>query len=566
MTLDLDGAVPAGVPDAKTMLASGPTDACGPALHYGDPSAEYRALDGGRAFVDLSDWDVVRVSGPDRLGWLNSLTSQRMIGLRAGDSTETLLLGPSGHVENAAFAVEDGEATWLVTDPGHGAGWVDFLDSMRFTMRVEVAIREDLAAIGGLGRHAADGLVRSAIDRGAQPSDAWREIAYAETVPLIWTDPWPGPAAGGATYTPPGLAHPAEGWGRFVVLVERRDLNEAVARLADAGYTPAGALAWEAARLAAWRPQAKDVEAKSLPHEFDWLRTAVHLDKGCYRGQETVAKLVNLGRPPRRLVELYLEGSLDALPAPGTAVEVDGRLHGVLSETLSDLESTGARTTLVKDDFVSWALRAEERFDLVIQNPPYHKIRSRSLLDQDLRAAGIIVPNIYAGFMALGSLLMDDGGQQVSITPRSWMNGTYFSMFRRALLARLGIDSIHTFQSRSRVFGDLDVLQETIVVAATRGHAPPMVRLSSSVDHRDAPVTRAVPRSQVVTDDFIFVPASDEDGAAVSWTERAQHTLSDLGLSVSTGRVVDFRCRDLLADEASRHCAPMVYPANIADA
>ena len=97
--------------------------------------------------------------------------------------------------------------------------------------------------------------------------------------------------------------------------------------------------------------------------------------------------------------------------APGlrvevTAVEVDGRLHGVLSETLSDLESTGARTTLVKDDFVSWALRAEERFDLVIQNPPYHKIRSRSLLDQDLRAAGIIVPNIYAGFMALGSLLM----------------------------------------------------------------------------------------------------------------------------------------------------------------
>ena len=199
MTLDLDGAVPAGAPGAKTMLASGPTDACGPALHYGDPAAEYRALNGGRAFVDLSDWDVVRVSGPDRLGWLNSLTSQRMIGLRAGDSTETLLLGPSGHIENAAFAVEDGEATWLLTDPGHGAGWVDFLDSMRFTMRVEVAIREDLAAIGGLGRNAADGLDGNAVDRGAQPGDAWRGIAYAETAaPLIWTDPWPGPAAGGA--------------------------------------------------------------------------------------------------------------------------------------------------------------------------------------------------------------------------------------------------------------------------------------------------------------------------------------------------------------------------------
>ena len=254
--------------------------------------------------------------------------------------------------------------------------------------------------------------------------------------------------------------------------------------------------------------------------------------------------------------------------APGlgvavTAVEIDERLRGVLSETLTDLEDVGVRTRLVEEDFVDWALRTDERFDLVIQNPPYRKIRSGSSLDRALRGAGIAVPNIYAGFMALGSLLLDEGGQQVSITPRSWMNGVYFSEFRRALLARLGIDSIHTFRSRSEVFGDLGVLQETIIVSVTRGVAPTTVRLSSSVDHREAPVTRTVPYSQVVTGDFIFVPASDEDGVAVSWMERARCALADLGLSVSTGRVVDFRSRDLLRAVPGESTAPMVFPANL---
>lgn len=249
-----------------------------------------------------------------------------------------------------------------------------------------------------------------------------------------------------------------------------------------------------------------------------------------------------------------------------TAVEVDERLHGVLAQTLGSLEDVGVRTTLVRDDFVNWALGTDERFDLVIQNPPYRKIRSGSTLDRDLRSAGIIVPNIYAGFMALGSLLLDDLGQQVSITPRSWMNGTYFSEFRRTLLTHLRIDCIHTFQSRSQVFGDLGVLQETIIVATTRGAISQEVRLSSSLDHRDTPASRSVPYSQVVTDDFIFVPASDEDGAAVSWMERVRHTLADLGLTVSTGKVVGFRSRDLLTDRSGRHNAPMVYPANLVNA
>jgi len=212
---------------------------------------------------------------------------------------------------------------------------------------------------------------------------------------------------------------------------------------------------------------------------------------------------------------------------------------------------------------VQWALHTDEHFDLVIQNPPYHKIRSRSTLDSDLRSAGIAVPIIYAGFMALGALLLDAGGQQVSITPRSWMNGTYFSHFRRTLLASFGIDAIHTFQSRSEVFGDLGVLQETIIVSAINGPQPDTIRLSSSVDHHDTPVTRHVSAAQVVTNDFVFVPASSQDAEAVKWMNCARYTLADLGMTVSTGRVVNFRSREYLAYEPSDGAVPMVYPANI---
>ncbi|WP_127841299.1 Eco57I restriction-modification methylase domain-containing protein [Actinomyces wuliandei] len=230
-----------------------------------------------------------------------------------------------------------------------------------------------------------------------------------------------------------------------------------------------------------------------------------------------------------------------------TAVEVDPGLHPALAETLEDCRQAGAQTTLVGGSLVDWARHTDERFDLVIQNPPYHKIRSGSALDRDLRSLGVAVPNVYAGFMALGALLLAPNGQQVSITPRSWMNGTYFTRFRRSFLGAVGIDAIHTFRSRAEVFADLGVLQETIIVSATRGRQAETVRLSSSVDHRDDPTVREVAGSQVVTDDFVFVPATQEDAEAVSWMDCARHTLASLGLTASTGRVVDFRSREHLA-------------------
>lgn len=248
-----------------------------------------------------------------------------------------------------------------------------------------------------------------------------------------------------------------------------------------------------------------------------------------------------------------------------TAVEVDGTLHPALRETLADIEALGGVTTeLVDADFIGWALTTRERFDLVIQNPPYAKLQTGSGPQNTLRAAGIDVPNIYAAFLALGLRLLHADGQQVAITPRSWMNGTYYSAFRREFVSAAGIDGIHTFESRSKVFGDTGVLQEAIVVSATVSAKPENVIVYTSHDHREDATARTVPYADVVTADFIHVPATEKDADAVAWmTAHATQTLADLGLTVSTGRVVDFRSREMLHQERVAGAAPMVNATHL---
>ena len=280
------GAVPAEGPDA------------GVAWHYGDPTAEQRALDTGRAVVDQSHLGIVTVTGPDRLTWLNSLSSQEVASLAPGVSTELMILSPQGRIEHVAGAVDDGETTWLITETA--AGLAAHLDRMRFMLRVEVA----------------------------DATDHWAAIAEPVAAPtadfVTWVDPWPHIASGGTSYAPAG-ATPGEARPWRLVLVPRGDLEAEVdARLA-AGATLAGTWATEALRIAAHRPRAvTEVDETSLPHELDWLRTAVHLHKGCYRGQETVAKVHNVGRPPRRLTMLHLDGSGADLPSLGAAVTLPG--------------------------------------------------------------------------------------------------------------------------------------------------------------------------------------------------------------------------------------------------
>lgn len=248
-----------------------------------------------------------------------------------------------------------------------------------------------------------------------------------------------------------------------------------------------------------------------------------------------------------------------------TVVENDAILHDTLRETLADIEhTTGATTNLVKDNFIEWALATPERFDLVIQNPPYAKLRSDSYTQSLLRDSGIIVPNIYAAFLALGVRLLKNGGQQVAITPRSWMNGTYYSAFRRNLVRSSGIDAVHTFESRSKVFGDTGVLQESIIVSTTKGHVPSSVTVFTSYDHSTAPSKRTVDYIDVVTPNFIHVPATEQDASAVAWmSQHATQSLADLGLTVSTGRVVDFRSRDNLHHTPVPGAVPMLNASHL---
>lgn len=268
--LSTPGAVPADSPDAEV------------AAHYGEPSAEQRALAEGVAVVDRSNRGVVRVAGADRLRFLHSLTSQHLESLAPGTPAEALLLSPNGHVEHHLALVDDGEAVWAHVEPGMAEDLAAFLDRMRFLMQVEVTDETASYAVVTLA--------------GGQP-----------------------PA--GALVTTDGL------------IVPRKDLDR------DWHARLAGLWAYEALRIAAHRPRlGLDTDHRTIPHEAGWIDTAVHLAKGCYRGQETVARVQNLGRPPRRLVFLHLDGSVDHLPAHGDPIELGGRTVGFVGSAARHYE------------------------------------------------------------------------------------------------------------------------------------------------------------------------------------------------------------------------------------
>ena len=276
--LDLPGAV------------AGEGDDAGVAAHYGSFNGEQRTLTGGDGFVDLSHRGVVRVEGPDRLTWLHSLTTQQLEGLAPGEPVITLVLSPQGHVEHALYGVDDGTAFTAHVEPGTAPALVQWLDRMRFLMRVEVTdVTSELAVAwrsGAGGRH-------DLVPRDQLP-------AYAEAA---------GPAC--------------------------------------------GTWAHEALRIARGEPRlGHDTDHRTIPNEVGWVgpgpHSAVHLDKGCYRGQETVARVHTLGRPPRRLTLLHLDGSENRLPARGTPLVHDGRAVGIVGSAARHFELGPIALGLVK--------------------------------------------------------------------------------------------------------------------------------------------------------------------------------------------------------------------------
>ncbi|MDN5685752.1 MAG: folate-binding protein [Brachybacterium sp.] len=281
------------------VLGDGP-DAAVP-THYGAPLREQRRLLQGRAVVDLGQFEVLEVRGADARSWMTTVSTQVLAGTPVGSSASLAVLSPRGRVEHLASAVvPDEDALLLILDAGRRQGLRQYLEMMRFAARVELTDRDDLRVLGAV----------------APAGEVLAELEPPEPV-AVWAEPWPQVAPGGVAYGP----DPEDPVGAVLTVADA----DALARLPWRGEHLAGMSSWEALRIADHRARAtREVDERSIPHELDLLRTSVHTEKGCYRGQETVAKVLNLGQPPRRLVMLHLDGSQDVPVAPGGEVRLDG--------------------------------------------------------------------------------------------------------------------------------------------------------------------------------------------------------------------------------------------------
>ncbi|MER6475992.1 YgfZ/GcvT domain-containing protein [Streptomyces filamentosus] len=292
--LSLPGAVPAEGRDE------------GVAAHYGDLFREQRSLADGSGFVDLSHRGVVTVTGDDRLSWLHLLLTQHVSDLPAGQATEALILSANGHIEHALSLVDDGETVWAHVEPGTRGELIAYLESMKFFYRVEVADRTEEFAVVHL-------------------------------------------PAGSTADAPEGAVVRETAYGRDLFL-PRAELES----FAAAHGPAAGVLAYEALRVEGHRPRLGfETDHRTIPHEVGLIGTAVHLQKGCYRGQETVARVQNLGKPPRRLVFLHLDGSEVSLPGHGTPLRLaadgpEGRQLGFVTTAVRHHELGPIALGLVK--------------------------------------------------------------------------------------------------------------------------------------------------------------------------------------------------------------------------
>jgi folate-binding protein YgfZ len=261
--------------------------------HFGQPNHEQRALFEGTAWADLSHRAVITVSGEDRLKWLHDLTTQYLLELAPNTWTTALILDPQGHVEHQLFLVDDGTTTWVHTEAERAPSLVQYLQKMVFMLRVEVK------------------------DRSA-------EFAVMRA---------PG--------KPDGMGGPYE-------IIARADLADLTSIWSE-NNMQIGTWALEAERISNGRPRiGADMDYKSIPNELGLLNTSVHMQKGCYRGQETVAKVFNLGQPPRRLTLLHLDGSMVDLPAHGAPVELDGKEVGFIGSVARHHELGPIALALIK--------------------------------------------------------------------------------------------------------------------------------------------------------------------------------------------------------------------------
>ncbi len=313
-----------------------PRDAAVPA-HYGDPFGEQRALTRRAGVVDRSHRGVVRVTGPERLSWLHLLLTQQVADLPDGAGTEALVLDTQGRVEHHAVLAHVDDTVWLDVEPGTAEPLATYLDRMRFWSDVAVTDASDDWAVLSVVGPAVDEVLTAA---GVAAPHGDHAAAALPGGGVVRRMPWPGPGPEAAVD----------------LLVPRGELASWWSRLRGAGARPAGHDAFEALRVSSLRPRlGLDTDERAIPHEMGWIGEAVHLQKGCYRGQETVSRVANLGRPPRQMVLLHLQSGDDPLPPPGTPVlgAEGGRAVGRVGTAVRHHELGTVALALVKRSAVN---------------------------------------------------------------------------------------------------------------------------------------------------------------------------------------------------------------------
>lgn len=316
----------------------------GVAWHYGDPLGEQRAARRGAVIVDRSDRAVLELAGPDRLTWLHTIVTQDVAGLGDRAAAESLSLDGNGRVEDHFVLTDVDLVTWVDTEHARGEALLEYLSRMVFRSDVTPTARPDLHVLTLIGPAARSGpiadLLEIPADAGVYSAGDLPEVHHEDEPLGFWR------------------IMPPTGEGRELPVVDLvvpdTELELWWAEIVGAGAVEAGVWAQEALRVAAMRPRlGADTDERTIAHEADWIGApaeygAVHLEKGCYRGQETVARVHNLGRPPRRLVLLHLDGSADHRPATGDAVSLAGRAIGRVGTVIDHFDLGPIALALVK--------------------------------------------------------------------------------------------------------------------------------------------------------------------------------------------------------------------------
>ncbi|ORM30654.1 folate-binding protein YgfZ [Williamsia sp. 1135] len=307
------------------------------AWHFGDPFGEQRAAATSAVMIDRSHRGVITLTGPERLSWLNTISSQLVTDLSDGRSAENLSLDGNGRVEDHFLLTDLDGTTWIDTEGFRAEALAGFLTKMVFWAQVEVAARPDMAVLTLIGPETRTGAIAQLL-----------EIPSTATV----YDAGVLPGGGFWRVMPAVGEHAAVETIDLIVPVDQ--LTTWWSSLTAVGVRPSGTWTYEALRVAALRPRlGADTDERTIPHEVNWIGSAsefgaVHLNKGCYRGQETVARVHNLGKPPRQMLLLHLDGSADTRPVTGDPVIAGGRTVGRIGTVVEHYEYGPIALALIK--------------------------------------------------------------------------------------------------------------------------------------------------------------------------------------------------------------------------